>query len=199
MTGAHRVGVHSARLGGGTAVIVHRLHDTVNALIRQLNAIGLRVEARWPDLQPGDDAAEFLFFDADQCHDSQFPWNVGHSPMPMIALVGSEAPGRIDWALEAGAMAHLMKPVGASGAHAALLMASRAFAARAALTEELNALRARLGARETVVRAVIALTARGDDEREAYARLRSMAMAWQVTIETAATRILGDGNDRRHG
>ena len=189
------------RLGGAVALVLHRPHDTVAALTRQLAAIGLEARQRWPELEPGDAAADFLFFDADLCHDAQLPWPRGEAPMPMIALIGSEAPGRIDWALAAGASAQMLKPVGAAGAYAALLTAHRAFAARRALAAEIGALEARMGHRETVVQAALRLAAQGGTEREAYARLRQIAMAWQVTIEEAATRINGaeGGDDRQRG
>ena len=182
-------------------MILHRPHDTVTALTRQLAAIGLDARCRWPDLGPADAGADFLFFDADNCHDPQFPWSAGEAPMPMIALIGSEAPGRIDWALAAGASAQMLKPVGAAGAYAALLTAHRAFAARRALSDEIGALEDRLSHRETVVQAARRLAAQGGTEREAYARLRQIAMAWQVTIEEAATRINGaeGGDDRQRG
>ena len=89
-------------LGGARAIILHRPHPNVQALERQLRAIGLTVTQVWPDLGPEARGAEFIFFDADTGHDEQFPWAPGESPMPMVALIGSEAPGRIEWALRAG-------------------------------------------------------------------------------------------------
>ncbi len=90
-----------------------------------MTAIGLAVASAWPD--PGAEAlaADFLFFDADLGHDAQFPWEPGASPMPMIALIGSEAPGRIEWALGIGAHAQILKPVGDGGVYSALLIAQR--------------------------------------------------------------------------
>ena len=57
--------------------------------------------------------------------------------MPMIALIGSEAPGRIEWSLRAGAHAQLLKPVGDNGAYSALLIARDAFDAQKALSAEI--------------------------------------------------------------
>ena len=99
-------------LGGAQAIILHRPHPTVQALTRQLTAIGLQVTQVWPELGPEALAADYIFFDADMGHDGQFPWDAGQPPMPMIALIGSEAPGRIEWSLKAGAHAQLLKPVG---------------------------------------------------------------------------------------
>lgn len=190
--------VRTQNLGGARAVILHRPHPTVQALTRQLTAIGLEVEAVWSELGPEALGADFLFFDADMGHAGQFPWTEGEAPMPMIALVGSEAPGRIEWTLKTGAHAHLLKPVGDNGAYSALLIARAAFDAERALAAEIADLRRRLDERQTVVLAVARLAARGKSEAEAYAQLRQMAMAWRVTFEEAAARILGrfaDGED----
>lgn len=196
--------LRTQNLGGARALILHRPHPTVQALTRQLNAIGLDVEQVWSELGPEALGADFLFFDADMGHAGQFPWPEGESPMPMIALVGSEAPGRIEWTLKTGAHAHLLKPVGDNGAYAALLIARAAFDAERALAAEVADLRRRLDERQTVVLAVSKLAARGRSEAEAYAQLRQMAMAWRVTFEEAAARIVGrsadgEGEDDRRG
>ena len=176
-------------LGGARAVILHRPHTTVKALARQLSAIGLSHEAHWPDLPSAALGADFVFFDMDMGHDEQFPWKPGQAPMPMIALIGSEAPGRVEWALAMGADAQLLKPVGDNGVYSALLIARAGFEARRALAGEIESLRARIAERQTVVRAVMLLAAGGDDEA-AYAELRRLAMGWRVTIEEAAQRVV---------
>jgi response regulator NasT len=182
-------------LGGAKAMILHRPHPTVQALTRQLTAIGLSVEQVWPTLDASALGADFIFFDADMGHDEQFPWAPGTSPMPMIALIGSEAPGRIEWSLEAGAHAQMLKPVGDNGAYATLLVARATFDAQAALSDEIAGLRRRLGERQTVIRAVTLLAARGETEAGAYDRLRQMAMAWRITLEDAAARVVATGKD----
>jgi len=190
-------------LGGAHAVILHRPHANVQALSRQLAAIGLRVETCWPDLGPEALAADFVFFDADMSHDAQFPWPAGQAPMPTIALIGSEAPGRIEWTLSFGAHAQMLKPVGDNGAYSALLLARAAYDAQCALRAEAADLRRRLDERRTVVKAVLRLMAHGKSESEAYAQLRQMAMAWRISIEDAALRVAatdgeaGDDRNRR--
>ena len=179
-------------LGGARALVLHRPHATVQALARQLSAIGLLPEAHWPDLPASALAADFVFFDMDMGHDEQFPWAPGQAPMPMIALIGSEAPGRVEWALGMGADAQLLKPVGDSGVYSALLIARAAFEARRALAGEIEGLRGRLAERQTVVRAVT-LIAQGGDDEAAYAELRRLAMGWRVTIEEAASRVAARG------
>ncbi|MCB2126362.1 MAG: ANTAR domain-containing protein [Rhodobacteraceae bacterium] len=177
-------------LGGARVAILHRPHPTVHALVRQLTAIGLDVAQSWPELGADAIGADYVFFDADMGHDGMFPWPPGQPPVPMIALIGSEAPGRIEWALRAGAHAQLLKPVGDNGAYSALLIARDAFDAQRALFAEIADLRRRLDGRQTVVRAVTLLAARGKTEEEAYAQLRRMAMAWRISFEDAAARIV---------
>ena len=190
--------LHIPDLGGARALVLHRPHATVQALARQLSAIGLSHEAHWPDLPASALGADFVFFDMDRGHDEQFPWAPGQAPMPMVALIGSEAPGRVEWALRMGSDAQLLKPVGDSGVYSALLIARAAFEARRTLAGEIDGLRARLAERQTVVRAVTLLAQGGDDE-EAYAELRRLAMGWRVTIEEAAARVTagGQGHVRR--
>ena len=190
-------------LGQARAIILHRAHATVQNLTRQLTAIGLEAVQVWPSLEPEALAADFVFFDADMGHDEQFPWEAGQSPMPMIALIGSEAPGRIEWALRAGAHAQLLKPVGDNGAYSALLIARDSFDAQRTGAAEIADLRRRLDERRAVVRAVALLAAQGRSEADAYAQLRQMAMAWRVTFEDAALRVVarfdeGTGADGRH-
>jgi response regulator NasT len=190
-------------LGGAKAFVLHRPHATVNAIARQLAAIGLEAQGCWPELPAEALAADFVFFDVDLGFDQQFPWNSGDAPMPTIALIGSEAPGRIEWALSQKADAQLLKPVGNAGVYSALLIARQAFEARCRLADEIAALQSRLAQRQTIVRAVAALCEQGVDDARAYAQLRSLAMAWRISMEEAARRIVamaarGEDDDRSH-
>ena len=194
MTRASRI----PNLGGAKAYILHRPHTTVNALARQLGAIGLDVRECWPELPPDALAADFVFFDVDLGFDEQFPWKPGEAPMPLVALIGSEAPGRIEWALSQKADAQLLKPIGTAGVYSALLIARQSFDARRRLADQIAALETRLAERQTIVRAVAALAGQGVDDGRAYAQLRSLAMSWQVSVEQAARRIVAmseEGDD----
>jgi AmiR/NasT family two-component response regulator len=188
-------------LGGASAFVLHRPHATVNALVRQLAAIGLDARDCWPDLPAEALAADFVFFDVDLGFDEQFPWKPGQAPMPLIALIGSEAPGRIEWALSHKSDAQMLKPVGTAGVYSALLIARQSFEARRRLAGEIAALEQRVAERQTVLRAVSALSERGVDDERAYAQLRSLAMSWQVSVEQAARRIVAmteEADDHSH-
>ena len=180
---------------GGRALILHRPHQVVDALVRQLGQIGMSATQCWPEL--GDLAAigacSALFYDADMGHDEQFPWPAGAAPMPAIALIGSEAPGRLSWAIRQGADAHLLKPVGSGGVFAALVIAVEAFARRSSMSAENAALRVRLGQRQVLAEATAWLMVQANlDAEAAYDRLRRMAMDRRVGIEAAAIELVAE-------
>lgn len=179
-----------AGLDGARAIVLHPEHERLPLLLRQLRAIGLSVETAWLLLPAAAISADIVLYDVDMGHDEQFPWNHGAAPMPMIALVESEAPGRLEWASRVGADALLMKPLGAEGVFAALLVARQAFELRRSLAAEITSLRQRLSARQTVVQAVNILARRAVSEDAAYDQLRQLAMAWQVTMEAAAHQVV---------
>ena len=189
--------IRTENLGGATAWILHRPHPSVQGLIRQLGVIGLEAREAWPELSAEAIAADFIFYDADMGHDEQFPWSPGQSPMPMIALIGSEAPGRLRWAMEMGAHAQLLKPMSDKGVYAALLVARSNFDRAAASEALITDLQNRLSARQTIVRAVMIFVMQGKTEAEAYDLLRQTAMTWRVTIETAAERLVANHSNER--
>ena len=188
---------------GQRALILHRPHGVVEAIARQLSQIGLAHEQCWPELPLGLDLSRFdqLFFDADMGYDGQFPWAAGHVPMPTIALIGSEAPGRVAWAIGQGADAHLLKPVGSAGIYSALVIATTAFRQRTQLGAELAGLCQQLAGRQALAEATAQLMRQhGCDAGAAYGLLRETAMSRRVTIEAAAQQLLEqerDGDDRR--
>lgn len=176
-------------LGGQRALVLHAPHANTTALVRQLRAIGLRAEEAWPDLPEDGPQADFLFFDVDMACDTQFPWKPGAAPMPLLAIIGSEAPGRIEWALSHRADAHLVKPLGSAGIYSALLIARRTFEERRDLFREIEGLRAQVAERQTVVQAVLAMAEKGMSAEEAYGELRRRAMARRMSLEAAAREI----------
>lgn len=183
--------VRTPNFRGRRAVVLHRPHVTVEAVLRQLERLGMSAVARWPELEEGDLAADVILFDADMGHDGQFPWEAGAAPMPMIALVGSEAPGRLEWMLTHGICAHMLKPVTSGGVYSGLVVAFHAFAERRARLDEVADLRARLRRRPQVARALArVMAARGLAEDDAYKVLRTEAMSRRQTIEDYCEALL---------
>jgi response regulator NasT len=184
---------------GWRALVVHKPHANVDAVMLQLERIGVTGRQCWPDTTEIGDVYAFnvMLIDADMGYDGQFPWRPGEAPMPTIGLIGSEAPGRISWAMSQGADAQLLKPIGSAGVYSALVIACHAFAQRSALTAEIASLRKRLGAREVVAEATALLMVRDNvSAQTAFQQLRLMAMAGRETLEDAAACLLA-GLDQR--
>ena len=183
---------------GQRALILHRGGDTTERLVRQLALLGFSVEVRW---QPLVDPIGFdiVFVDADEGWTGLLPWQgLDDKPVPLVALLASEAPGRIAWALDQGADALLPKPVTPSAVYPALVMAVRRHEEAGAQADVLNALRERLRLRPLVLAAVEKLRAtRGWNEDEAYRHLRREAMRQRLTLEQCAAALLAAGQDRR--
>ena len=140
---------------GWRALVVHKAHPNVDAIMLQFERIGVAAVHCWPEATglPDIDTFNVVLIDADMGYDGQFPWNPGEAPMPTIALIGSEAPGRVSWAMNQGADAQLLKPIGGAGLYSALVAACHAFARRKALAAEVEGLRARLESREILAEA----------------------------------------------
>lgn len=178
---------------GWRALVVHRPHANVDALMLQFERIGIFATHCWPELSflPNPGACNVLLIDADMGYDAQFPWLPGSAPMPVIALIGSEAPGRVSWAMNQGADAQLLKPIGSAGLYSALVIASHAFAQRTALTSEIAALRMRLESREVLAEATALLMVRDNiPAKAAFQKLRLLAMAERRTLEAAAADLV---------
>lgn len=181
---------------GQRVVILHRPGDATDRLVRQCSLLGLRAEARWRPLHSGEEV-DIVLVDADEGWDGLLPWTPTERPAPLVALLASEAPGRIAWALDQGSDALIAKPVMASAVYPALVMATRRHAEARLLSERIAKLEERVRLRPLVHAAVRALmVAEGCDENEAYGRLRREAMRTRLTLEQAAGSLLA--SPRRH-
>ena len=181
---------------GKRAIILHRPGDTTDRLVRQCLLLGLWAEARWRPLRAVEDV-DIVLVDADEGWDGLLPWTSAEKPTPLVALLASEAPGRIAWALDQGADALIAKPVTASAVYPALVMATRRHAEARQLNERIARLEERVRLRPLVHAAVRTLmTVDGCDENEAYGRLRREAMQTRLTLEQTAASILASA--QRH-
>jgi AmiR/NasT family two-component response regulator len=181
---------------GKRAVILHRPGDTTDRLVRQCALLGLRAEARWRPLSALEDV-DIVLVDADEGWDGLLLWTPAEKRVPLVALLASEAPGRIAWALDQGADALIAKPVTASAVYPALVMATRRHAEAQQLNERIRRLEERVRLRPLVHAAVrILMAAEGCDENEAYGRLRREAMAMRLTLEQAAASLLASPRRR---
>lgn len=180
---------------GMRAAILHRQDRNRDALVAQLRRIGLDVACLPPLGGQPVPMADFIFFDADLGYEGLFPWTRRDPPVPLIAVLASEAPGRLEWALAQGATAYLLKPIGSTGAFNALIVAARLFAERQDLRGAVADLSERVRARPIVVRAAVrVMEGLGVDDDRALALLRHAAMRERVTVEILCARIAAGGS-----
>lgn len=173
------------------AVILHPEDGNTERLCRQLGLLGIQTRQQWSPLG-SDDLPELVLVDADQGWDDLLPWASENPSRPVIALLASEAPGRIAWALRQGACAIIAKPIAASAIYPALVMAISMHREREESQRRIEHLEERLRLRPVVFAAIEKLKAerRIDDER-AYATLRDCAMRRRLPIEQVAAFFLG--------
>jgi len=184
---------------GWRAVIVHRQSENVERLVRQLSRLGMDCEQVWPKLSQLSDA-DVVFFDGDNGFDGLFPWPEGHAPVPMVALLGSEAPGRLEWALRQGVSAHLLKPIGSGGVFSTLVIAVANFTQQQMLAHEIAELKTKARLRPKVVRAILSvMQSQSLDEDAAYAFIRSEAMQRRQSVEALCeSDFFNQPHTRRH-
>jgi AmiR/NasT family two-component response regulator len=176
---------------GLRAVIIAEQDGNSERLRRQLGLFGMQVEQRWSPIAAAD-LPDIVLVDADQGWDELLPWNGGRPTRPVVAILGSEAPGRIAWALRQGAGAIIAKPVAASAVYPALVLAVSIHEERMSAAGTIAHLEERLRLRPVVFAAMARLKheRRIDDDR-AYAILRDCAMRRRLPVEQIAAFFLG--------
>ncbi|MDW5316544.1 ANTAR domain-containing response regulator [Rhizobium sp. PL01] len=176
---------------GWRATILHREDKTTERLTRQLKLIGFQVRVQWQPLDAGD-LPDIILVDADQGWDGLLPWTGENAPRPLVALLSSEAPGRIAWAMEQGAGSIIAKPLASSAVYPALVMALGIHRERKAVIDKMKHLEERVRLRPLVHAAVERIIAvRKVDEELAYTILRNCAMQRRMPMEQVAASILG--------
>lgn len=178
---------------GLRALVLHIEDGNRAKLTATLEKLGLNVTA----VAPADISAELqrdfdlVLFDADDGIGSVFG-GPGAPDMPCIALIGSEAPGRLNRVVGQRAASHILKPIRSAGVFTALFLAVNEFHRRQRMQREIEALRQRLKGRRLVTKAVLRLVGLcGIDEDEAYEWLRAEAMNRRIPIEDMARESLG--------
>jgi AmiR/NasT family two-component response regulator len=179
---------------GLQALLLHRQDHNRDALESQLRRIGLQVTCMAPLGNGALPAVDVIFFDADLGYEGLFPWDRNEPPVPLVAVLASEAPGRLEWALDQGATSYLLKPIGSVGAFNALVVAWRLFSERRDARAMLSDLTERVRARPIVVRAALEVVRRlAVTEDRALTLLRQGAMRERITTEAFCARIAAGG------
>lgn len=105
-------------------------------------------------------------------------------PVPVIGLVGVEAPSRLKALVNFGATSFLRKPVHGGAVYTSLFMGINQFLLRNNMYARLQDLEGRRRGRRAVIRAVIFLMKQdGLDEEGAYSQLRRESMRARQNLE----------------
>lgn len=114
-------------------------------------------------------------------------------PVPVIGVVGVEAPSRLKALTDLGATALLRKPIHPGTVYSALFLAANNHARFSRLEARLAEHDRRRSGRRHVIRAVIGLMQdRGMTDEEAYALLRRESMRHRLGVEDYAERVCRD-------
>ena len=105
-------------------------------------------------------------------------------PVPVIGLVGVEAPSRLKALVHLGATSFLRKPVHGGAVYASLFMGINQFLLRSEMYARLQDLEVRRRGRRSVIRAIIlVMQQNGCDEESAYSQLRRESMRVRQNLE----------------
>lgn len=178
---------------GGRAHIITPSLSAVEALQATLGKLG--VTANYPHIVDGRAAIDLaamhperdiLFIDGDL--DDTVSVEVDPAsrqpPVPVIGLVGVEAPSRLKHLVNLGATAFLRKPVQGAAVYTALFLGINQFLLRGDLRGRLDDMDRRRRGRRAVVKAIIARmrdSGMGDDD--AYDWLRRESMRSRQSLE----------------
>jgi two-component system, response regulator / RNA-binding antiterminator len=174
-----------------TAFILHWQDNNFAALADQLRRLNITAIGQWPPVEQSEYRADMIFFDVDHGFDGMFPWHRSPPPMPLIAIVGSETPGRLEWAIDQRPSAYILKPVGSNGVFHSLVTAFHNHAQMKKTLETFAERQRRVDSRPLVVRTILTLMDKyriTDDQ--AFGLLRTASMRRRITIEDLSHKVM---------
>lgn len=178
---------------GHRALVLHPSDRNREILVAQLARLGIESEVMWPmpDILPGN--IDVIFFDADR-RAMPVPGEVwDFEARPLIAITGTEAPGRLEAMLTVNPSAMLNKPLRREGIFKALVFAYHNRDRRRELEERVAFQQEQIKARPLVIKALhLAMRKFRIDDDEAYAAIRTASMSSNLVIEAFAFSLLGD-------
>jgi len=179
---------------GVNALVIHGEDRNRAVLTETLTRLGLKVQAVDPADAPAIRGAlsdaEIVIFDTDMAEAVALACGGERIAVPAIAIVGLEAPGRLQRALELEPSAVLHKPLRSTGIYSALFFAANEQRRRLDLAAKMQLLEGRHRSRRFVTRAIVQLMRdRGVDDEEAFRLLRKESMRRRLTIEEYAVHL----------
>ncbi|UEM07817.1 ANTAR domain-containing protein (plasmid) [Skermanella rosea] len=166
--------------------------ETVAGTLKKLGAV---VSVTSPDLLTREMLAGFdvLFLDLDLGIPEGCAWaRLGQAPpLPVVGIVGVEAPSQLKALLQLGVTAHLRKPVQGASVYAALYLGINEFNRRRSVEGRLAAAEERRRGRRFVIKAVLqVMSQRSVNDDEAFQILRRESMKKQLSVEAFSEEII---------
>lgn len=182
---------HSRSFRGLHALIEHPPGRDRTVLKTQLEFLGLRVTVHDSASPPPYDSVDIVFFDADSeqaVESEEAHRDVG---LPVVALIGSETPSRLQAMLARQPSAYLMKPIRSTGIYASLAIATHQYATLQAMRRKLASAEERLRSRRVLLAATLQIMNQAHvGEAEAFRILRRAAMSNRQTVEAISAQVL---------
>lgn len=175
---------------GRRSAIYSKDPKAVSVLTRHLDLLGVAATIN-PDCR--DPEADLCFLDVDTSAESDFSPPCGLPQTPIVALVGTETPGRLEWMMRYEPSSVLMKPLVGHGIYTAVVVALADMRRRE--QEFLRALKLeeRIRARRIVVAAIVRVMQQyGVGEPEAFGMLRNAAQQRRITIENVCAEVASE-------
>jgi AmiR/NasT family two-component response regulator len=163
------------------AAIWHDEDSNRKLLEHYLGRLGIQVTA-YSSAGPLDRniCFDLLFFDSDH----NLPVETLGADLPLIALVGSEAPSRLQSILANNAASMIFKPIRSAGIYGSIVFAMNRYEERREIQAQHERLNSKIRYRKVVIVAVLKLMrAQNCTEDDAFSMLRKQAMERRITIE----------------
>jgi AmiR/NasT family two-component response regulator len=180
------------------ATVVSTDDNPAQSLAVTLNRLGIVVSLSGTEFAPGrllDSERDLLFVDGDldlSCLIGSIE-DFGLSRVPIVGLLGIEAPGRLRALMTLGATAFLRKPVHGASVFSAIFLGVNAHRQRRQMEGQLVEHDRRRRGRRFVVKAVLAMMQQQNiDDDQAYEVLRRGAMRARSNIEDFCESWLGE-------
>lgn len=183
-------------------IIVSRDFRAISALDSTLLKLGL--SASYVPLK-GDNAElveaelnadrDVLFVDGDLDNPLSLPVSLvsGLACVPIVGLVGVEAPSRLKVLIQTGATAFLRKPVYGSIVYSAVVLAINSYQQRQQMETTIGLHEMRRLQRRNLIKAIVEIMRRFDVcDDEAYNLLRKESMKMRMNIETYAEYFINE-------
>ena len=160
-------------------------------LIRELQRLRARVRHVWPSAGPLPDDVDVIYCDYTADLARRLPWSTGEARAALVAILPQSEAFKPEGLEAATPDAILARPFTANAILASLIMARSQFRYERRLRSKVDKLEENLRSMRTVERAkAILMAARGMDGEEAYAFMRTQAMARRIPVSSVAAAIV---------